>query len=433
MRLNESVESPARETAGQFLRQKREAFGYDLRDVADRLRIRYVYLVAIEEDRLDDLPGATYAVGFVRAYAELLDLDGPEIVNRFREETAQLAKEARLVFPSPQSEGRVPSGAILLLSIVAAALVYGGWVFLSSKDRPIAELVPALPERFLALIGKSEPVATDSMAPVLPVPMASEGPAEPSGSAAPQPDIPLVTAAPLGPVTREPVEIPSTAVAEAQAAVTAPAPAQTEPVTPDSAAASETDNGRIPASGPLPDTGSEIPAVAAGNIESVEQSPGEPGAAVSAGLPEAAAPPASAEPETNDAAAPAGESPETAPARIDLTALPAPPAPPRIDSTTPREYGEENTDARVVLRAAAEVWVQVRDSGGNLLLTRLLRTGDSYRVPNDPGLVMRTGNAGGLDILVDGNTIPRIGSTGAVMKEVQLDADLLKAGTATRQ
>ncbi|MEX2616881.1 MAG: RodZ domain-containing protein [Alphaproteobacteria bacterium] len=435
MQLDESVESPVRETAGQFLRQKREAFGYDLRDVADRLRIRYVYLVAIEEDRLDDLPGATYAVGFVRAYAELLDLDGPEIVNRFREETAELAKEARLVFPSPQSEGRVPSGAILLLSIVAAALVYGGWVFLSSKDRPIAELVPALPERFLALIGKSEPVAPEGIAPVLPVPMASEGPAEPSGSAASQPEMPPVTVAPVGPVTSEPVENPSIAVApapaEPQTAVTAPQPAQTE--SPDNAVGSETADGRIPASEPLPDTGRDIPTVAAGNIESVDQSPGEPPATVSAGSPDAAAPATAAEPETNAAAAPSEDAPEPAPARVDLTALPAPPAPPRIDSTTPREYGEENTDARVVLRAAAEVWVQVRDSGGNLLLTRLLRTGDSYRVPNDPGLVMRTGNAGGLDILVDGSAIPRIGSKGAVMKEVQLDADLLKAGTATRQ
>ena len=343
--IDEAAESPVRETAGQFLRQKREAFGYDLRDVADRLRIRYVYLAAIEEDRLDDLPGATYAVGFVRAYADLLKLDGPAIVDRFKEETAELAKEARLVFPSPQSEGKVPSGAILLVSIVVAALVYGGWVFLSSKDRPIAELVPALPERFLALIGKSEPAAPESAAPA---------PAEPPAS-------------------------------DRQEAVSVATPDAAQP------AAASAPN--------LAESGDVAPPVVSSD----------------------ASPPV---------VALAEDAPKPAPARIDL---PAPPAPPPIDTTTPREYGEENTDARVVLRAAAEVWVQVRDSNGNLLLTRLLRTGDSYRVPNDPGLVMRTGNAGGLDILVDGDVIPRIGSKGAVMKEVQLDAELLKSGTATRQ
>src|SRR3546814_18347900 len=36
----------------------------------------------------------------------------------------------------------------------------------------------------------------------------------------------------------------------------------------------------------------------------------------------------------------------------------------------PTIYGEENTDARIVLRASQDAWVQVRDREGNLLLTR---------------------------------------------------------------
>jgi cytoskeleton protein RodZ len=127
-----------------------------------------------------------------------------------------------------------------------------------------------------------------------------------------------------------------------------------------------------------------------------------------------------------------GDATDTSQMQTNATALPVPP-PPDFDSDKPRVYGAENKDARVVLRASEEVWVQVRDSEGNLLLTRLLRKGDTYRVPNDPGLVMRTGNAGGLDIIVDGTLIPRIGSKGAVLKDVALDADMLKAGTATRQ
>ena len=452
--IDEAAESPVRETAGQFLRQKREAFGYDLRDVADRLRIRYVYLAAIEEDRLDDLPGATCAVGFVRAYADLLKLDGPAIVDRFKEETAELAKEARLVFPSPQSEGKVPSGAILLVSIVVAALVYGGWVFLSSKDRPIAELVPALPERFLALIGKSEPAAPESAAPAPTAPAASEPPANSSETAVSQPEMPAVTAAPLAPVTVETVENPAASTAPPAATETPVTATEAEtPVETESGLLSTTDaaapDRQVPSSAPLTDAGRDAPPAAARNIEPAEPPVSDRQEAVSVATPEAAQPAAASVPnpaESGDVAPPVVSSdasppvaalvedaPKPAPARIDLTALPAPPAPPPIDTTTPREYGEENTDARVVLRAAAEVWVQVRDSNGNLLLTRLLRTGDSYRVPNDPGLVMRTGNAGGLDILVDGDAIPRIGSKGAVMKEVQLDAELLKSGTATRQ
>ncbi len=74
--------------------------------------------------------------------------------------------------------------------------------------------------------------------------------------------------------------------------------------------------------------------------------------------------------------------------------------------------------------------MQVRDREGKLLLTRVLRVGDSYRVPNDTGAVMRTGNAGGLDIQVDGESVPGIGLKGVIRHEVALDAERLKAGTA---
>jgi hypothetical protein len=87
----------------------------------------------------------------------------------------------------------------------------------------------------------------------------------------------------------------------------------------------------------------------------------------------------------------------------------------------PRVYGVGNTGARIVLRATQEAWVQVRDSDDNLLLTRLLRAGDSYRVPNRPGLTMLTGNAGGLEITVDGNRLGSLGSVGKVRRDVPLD------------
>ncbi|MEI9886891.1 MAG: putative PEP-binding protein [Rhizomicrobium sp.] len=49
-----------------------------------RLKIRKDHLEAIEEDRLDALPGRTYAVGFVRSYADYLGLDVGQCVERFK-------------------------------------------------------------------------------------------------------------------------------------------------------------------------------------------------------------------------------------------------------------------------------------------------------------------------------------------------------------
>jgi len=93
-------------------------------------------------------------------------------------------------------------------------------------------------------------------------------------------------------------------------------------------------------------------------------------------------------------------------------------------------FGKSNTNARIVIRANADSWVQVRDNEGELILTRMLRAGDSYRVPNKDGLTLLTGNAGALEIYVDGRKAPPIGPGGAIRRDVALDADRLMAGTA---
>ena len=63
------------ETVGQDLRDARLRRGEDLATVSRALKIRKDHLEALEEDRLEDLPGKTYAIGFVRSYARHLGLD----------------------------------------------------------------------------------------------------------------------------------------------------------------------------------------------------------------------------------------------------------------------------------------------------------------------------------------------------------------------
>ena len=91
-------------------------------------------------------------------------------------------------------------------------------------------------------------------------------------------------------------------------------------------------------------------------------------------------------------------------------------------------------DTRIVVRAKMASWIQVRADGGNqLLVTRLMRAGDVFHVPDRPGLRLLTGNAGGLEILVDGQAVPPIGPVGAVRRDVVLDIDRLRNGTAVAE
>lgn len=463
----------APQSVGELLQTKRAEFGAELREAADYLNIRYAYLLAIEEGRVDDLPGAAYAMGFVRAYADYLGLDGPAIVERYKAETSELGDDVRLVFPSPLPEGKIPSAAIILVGLVALLLVYGGWVVFAQKDVKIAELVPALPKQFASLLGSDEPavdpvqtpsdtVATAPATPIVAVaPPETETPIQAPGvppetrsdptdtatvSASDPPASSVATDTPVAPVATEPASEPTatetaesaaasdetvsaveaaTAKAVENAAQTVPV---TEAVTPPETAAVATETVDANSAG-TESVATETVSAAIPPVGAAEAVPTVPSNTAQS------TPPATEQVETPsetpaDTAEPAAIQAEPAAVQESQDAAILPPKPPAVASAEPRQYGSENAVSRVTIKARIDSWVQIRDQEGDKLLTRVLRAGDSYRVPDRPGLLMETGNAGGLEITVDGSVIPDIGPKGAVRREIALEAESLKAGGA---
>ena len=78
------------QTIGQMLRAARLNKGLSLTAISKNLKIKKSFIDAMEKERYGDLPGPTYAIGFVRSYAKLLDLDQVAIVERFRSEIAPM-------------------------------------------------------------------------------------------------------------------------------------------------------------------------------------------------------------------------------------------------------------------------------------------------------------------------------------------------------
>ena len=87
---------------------------------------------------------------------------------------------------------------------------------------------------------------------------------------------------------------------------------------------------------------------------------------------------------------------------------------------------------QVVLRATADTWVQVRQNGGPLLLSRTMNAGETWPVPAEPGLLLDTGNAKGLVLEVEGVATRLTGAKGIVIHNVLLDTDLLGSGAVVR-
>jgi cytoskeleton protein RodZ len=366
---------PFQEGVGEILRRRRESYGQDLPTVASQLHIRLTYLRAVETGRFKDLPGMAYASGFVRSYGDYLGLDGEELVRLFREEVAGVDRQVRLNVPIVASEGRIPGGAVLLLSGFLAILAYGVWYYLADRNKSLLDLVPEVPSQLRAILGKEVPVNVATVPPMV-KPQSATAPAQ--GGTAPMPAGP---AAPAG--------------------GTASATPQGVTVIPEATSVQPTAAGATPST--IASQHATLPApMAAGGA------PGEPQAPATSVLVEP-------------------DDPAPLPGEFNaLLAASQPPGPDGQPLPPPAEVVMANPGARVKLVARMDSWVQINDKTGKTYYSAVLRAGQAIEVPNQPGLLLTAGNAGGLDVLVDGTQMPSLGAVGLVKRDLPLDPAGLK-------
>jgi len=151
---------PEFDSVGLELRAHRERKGHKIGMAGRVLRIKTAHIQAIEESRFADLPGKTYAIGFVRSYAEYLGLNPSDCIRRFKreydealnpktdDEKGKRGKSGKLAFPEAHEEVRLPHGSIVILASILVLGVWGGWYLTTSAERQFndAETVALPPE-----------------------------------------------------------------------------------------------------------------------------------------------------------------------------------------------------------------------------------------------------------------------------------------------
>ena len=170
------------DSVGQRLRQRREARGQTLESVSRATRLSRAVLLALEEERFDEVGARVYLRGHLRAYAQHLELDADAVLERVEAQLQQLpvAAEAPLASALPQiavpdyfrGEERptrqlTPASAVML---VATALIVG--VFAWSVQR----------KKQVQVAGAAAVTAPAAAAPTTVAPAATP---TPSGGAAP--------------------------------------------------------------------------------------------------------------------------------------------------------------------------------------------------------------------------------------------------------
>jgi cytoskeleton protein RodZ len=94
-------------------------------------------------------------------------------------------------------------------------------------------------------------------------------------------------------------------------------------------------------------------------------------------------------------------------------------------SAEPVIYRDGEGSERVILRARSRSWIHVSSTNNDYLWVKTLQPGDAFVVPDRPGLVLWTGNAGGIEVIVDGAPLPPLGPEAGVVRDVSLQPQAL--------
>jgi cytoskeleton protein RodZ len=374
---------------GRHLRETRQQRGEDLYDVADYLRIKPSYLFALEEGDLSAMPGHTYVMGFLRTYADHLGYDGAGVVRDLKA-TARAGQEGRLAVRQPVAENRLPSLAVVVVALLLAGVAYGGWFAAQSGDL-LVDRVKALPGdigHYVATLFEEEVAARDDPAPrpTAPAPAAVTAPAATRTIAAGQSRNPADPAAAATDGTASVIDL--NGAVSATASIRPPStPAASDGGEDDTLASLVLD--------------AEAERRAALRSFDGERPDGGTVGDLLAGLQPGAETAAEAGPDADPLAA----------------------APPVEGNTN----GVVSPTGRVVLLAREASWVQVQSPSRDYVTSRTLEPGDQFVIPDRDDLALWTGNAGGLEIWVDGRNIGVLGQSGAVMRDVTLTPEALTA------
>lgn len=134
---------------GSTLRDARVRRDISLQQAEDETKIRVKYIQAMENEDFDIMPGGTYVKGFLRTYAEYLDLDYQLLLDEFNDRYSTGEHKEHLIQPLQPSrmdagprQSNNPRGqknrsyvlvAVLAVAIIAV-LAYLGWGNASSNQ-----------------------------------------------------------------------------------------------------------------------------------------------------------------------------------------------------------------------------------------------------------------------------------------------------------
>lgn len=153
---------------GAFLRRVREQSDISLQQVAQDLKLRSGHLRAIEAGLFEALPERAYLLGYVKTYANYLNLDAEQVIIQFKAELDELSEPQSYQFPEARPPARLPRWSVRVIMALIAFLLAIGIYFYASADSNISSFEEPLPPRLKAFLQDDAHGATRFPGPPVP-------------------------------------------------------------------------------------------------------------------------------------------------------------------------------------------------------------------------------------------------------------------------
>lgn len=370
----EASASPVSATPGRRIRETRERLGISRERLAEQLRLHPKLVVALEEDRYDDISAPLFVRGYLRNVAKVLELDEKTLLAGYDQFlSVESAPELSRVSRQPDTSGfdlRVVQFGGIAIACVTLVLAVLWW---QSRDRqPVLEgdVAAGMPADVADELARTDPLVS----PRAPLLRPQSAPVRQAGDAGAWPD----DANPL-------LDAPQGA---AQSGYGATANTKASGVTQAGIAGAETDantsNPQPPIQAPdaLLDGSSAVPADAmraqmdrANGVDVSESTSGMSGGATSGRNAAASGPSA------NETAVETASASASAPAASDRTL--------RTLTIAPKR----------------DAWLEVTDAGGERLFFGTARAGERINLEGEPPYSIVLGNATYVDVAYGGRAV----------------------------
>ena len=358
---------------GCALRNQRLALGQSLSEAAKDLKIKEAYLSAIEDGRGQDLPGKAYLKGFIRSYAGYLGL---EYMLGSSLELGTRSSGSKSVPPAiPASSSQSPSGLILILAGLIAVGAYVTWSHLIVQPKSLNPVTSNIPKELADAVKKA--VVKNSAS--------------------------VIDANKEMPTSDRPVH---NARGDTQGRIKA---------------RSDTVENKTAKPPPIESIDLNKPSKKKENVNLNEASKLELHAEKTTPVtlleaqktfsPETKPPPPTEEKKSKIY--------EIGGSEIRNTDV--------VEKiVTKKKSNSEPQAGPISIRGRFASWLEIKRRNGELLISKMFLPGEIFVLPRERGILLNTGNAGGIEILLDGKLLAPLGLNGSVRRNVLIEPGTLE-------